>query len=117
MHVWLEFWFLFFWIAIIAFIFNYSNFLFFFFYSEVVWLILYCLTTSAAIYTDDLNLVGLTFYFLGLAGLEFAIGFIILTILKNFKISLNLFQNEKNINFFYKSHKSTTVVDNYFWIK
>lgn len=117
MHVWLEFWFIFFWISLIAFIFNYSNFLFFFFYSELVWLILYCLVTTLSIYTDDLNLIGLTFFFLGLAGLEFAIGFILLTLLKTFKISLNIIQNEKSVNFFYKNYKSTLIVDNFFWIK
>ena len=90
------------------------KFFIFFFYSEFVWLILYCLAVNVSILVDDLNTAGLTFFFLGLAGLEFAIGFILLTTFKNFKVSLNIFQNEKNKSFFFKNNKSTFFLENFF---
>ncbi len=106
MNSWLEFLVLVFWISVSSFSFNYSNFLYFFFFSEFVWLNLYCLTISLSIMNEDLNLIGLSFFFLGLAGLEFSVGFMLLIIMKKFKVSLNIFENDKKINFFFENKKS-----------
>jgi hypothetical protein len=45
---------------------------------------MYCYTTIASGFTDDLTLLTLTFFILGLAGLEFSIGFILIIVLNFF---------------------------------
>lgn len=41
-------------------------------------------------------MIGLSFIFLGLAGLEFSIGLLILILFKNLNFSLNLYLNNSN---------------------
>jgi len=67
-----------------------------------------------SIYIDDLNTLGLTFFFLAFAALEFSIGFLLLILMKTFKINLNIIENGKNNIFFLKNKNSFFFLDNYF---
>lgn len=89
---------------------NSSNFLFLILFSEVTWTILYCYTILASAIMEDLNLLSLSFLILGLASVEFGLGYILIVIFNNFNKSLNLFdidnfwysyiyKNNKKINF------------------
>jgi len=116
MQIWLNFWIFIFWLGIFGFLINSSNFLFLFFFSEVIWLILYVLTNFLGLFNDDLNLASLSFFILALAGLEFAFGFLLLISFKQNNVSFNFIENEKkndiSINNFNKIN-----LNNYFWKK
>lgn len=47
-----------------------------------------------------------TFFILGLAGLEFSFGFLLLILFKNFNVSLNIISNEKKISQNYLNYKN-----------
>lgn len=65
--------------------------------AEITWLILYCLTILFGVTLDDINLFSLSFFLLGLAGLEFCIGFLLVILFRYFNKTLDL-NNEKKIN-------------------
>lgn len=44
---------------------------------------------------DDLTLFSISFFLLGLAGLEFSIGFLLIILFKNFNKSMNFFDETK----------------------
>ena len=98
------------------FLFNPSNFLSLLFYSEITWLVLYCFSILVASINDDINLMTNTFFILGLAGLEFSFGFLLLILFKNFNISLNLLDS-KNFSQSYINSKNINFYNKYFWIK
>lgn len=93
MYVWIDFFNLIFWLSILGFLINYSNFLFIFLFSEITWIILYSYSSILGIYLDDLNLLSNTFFSLGLAGIEFAIGFLLIISFKKFNVSYNIIDN------------------------
>ncbi len=93
MQIWLNFWNLIFWISMLGFLINYSNFLFIFLFSETTWIILYAYSVTSSESLDDINLASNTFFILGLAGLEFSIGFLLLILfLRKIKIFIILIQ-------------------------
>jgi hypothetical protein len=55
-----------------------------------------------------------TFFILGLAGLEFAVGFLILIVFKKFNISFNIIDNTNLKNFFNKETNKNVTLLNYF---
>jgi len=61
---------------------NSLNFTKLLFFSEIAWLVLYNYTILAGTLNDDLNLLSLAFFILGLAGLEFSIGMLLVIIFK-----------------------------------
>lgn len=91
--MWIDFFNLLFWLSILGFLINYSNFLFIFLFSEITWIILYSYSSILGIFLDDLNLLSNTFFSLGLAGIEFAIGFLLIISFKKFNVSYNLLDN------------------------
>lgn len=95
MQIWIDFWMLFFWLALFGFLFNPTNFLTLLIYSELIWLTLYCISIICGAVNDEITLVSNTFFILGLAGLEFSIGFLLLVLFKNFNISFFLEKNDK----------------------
>lgn len=99
MQTWLNFWIFLFWISITGFLINPSNFLFLILFSEITWTVLYCSTILTAAVTEDLNLLTLSFLILGLASVEFGLGYILIIIFNNFNKNLNLFEID---NFWYK---------------
>lgn len=92
-YMWIDFFNLLFWLSILGFLINYSNFLFIFLFSEITWIILYSYSSILGIYLDDLNLLSNTFFSLGLAGIEFAIGFLLIISFKKFNVSYDLSNN------------------------
>ena len=94
MQTWLNFWNFFFWVSLLSFFFNTSNFLNLLFYSELVWLTLYCYSVLGSCLNDDLTLFCTSFFLLALASLEFCFGFLLIILFKNLNKSLNL--NELN---------------------
>lgn len=100
MQTWLNFWIFFFWISLISFFLNYFNFLLILLFSEFLWLVLYCISIFLACKNDDILFLGLTFIFLGLAGLEFSIGLLIMILFKNLNFSLSFYQNDSNTQIF-----------------
>lgn len=62
--------------------------------SELCWVAIYSYTTVMSGFTDDLTLLTLTFLILGLAGLEFSLGFILVVVL-NFFLKSNETQDSK----------------------
>ncbi len=117
MQLWINFWIFFFWLSLFSFLFNPSNFLSLLFYSEITWLTLYCFSILVASINDDLNLMSNTFFILGLAGLEFSFGFLLLILFKNFNISLNLSDKEKNLSQSILNSKNINFYNKFFWVK
>lgn len=52
-------------------------------YSETVWVCIYTLSVTLGAQNDDLNILSLTFLSLGLAGLEFSLGLVLIVLYKN----------------------------------
>lgn len=63
--------------------------------AEILWLSLYCLTILFGVTLDDLNLFTLSFFLLALAGLEFCIGFLLVTLFRYFTKTLDLNNSKK----------------------
>lgn len=117
MQIWINFWTLFFWLSIFGFLFNPSNFINLLFFSEITWLSLYCISSLTGALIDDMTLTSNTFLILGLAGLEFSFGFLLLILFKNFNISFNLIEKDKVINQYLYNTKNSLFLDKYFWNK
>lgn len=85
------------------------------FYSEITWIILYCYVLVSGAINDDLNLLSSSIFLLGLAGLEYGIGIILIMIFKNVnsKLDFNDIDNEKKIyNIF---NNSNIYINRYIW--
>ena len=107
-----------FWLSLFIFLFNNSNFISLLFYSELTWIILYNFTILSATNFDDLNLISISFFILGLAGLEFSFGFLLLILFKAFNASFNFKVNKKNSQLITNnSYYNTTIFNKFFWIK
>jgi hypothetical protein len=63
-----------------------------------MWIFLYCLVVFLGSINDDLLLISLAFYFLGLAGVEFSFGFLLIIMFKHFNESIT-FDNSKSFSF------------------
>nr|YP_010632221.1 NADH dehydrogenase subunit 4L [Cryptocaryon irritans]WBP62337.1 NADH dehydrogenase subunit 4L [Cryptocaryon irritans] len=100
MHIWLNFWNFFFFLSVSGFIINSSNFINLLFYSEFIWVILYCYSILLGGTNDDLNIFSTSFFLLGLAGLEFSIGFLLIINFKNLNKELNFINEIKFLNQF-----------------
>lgn len=94
--MWIDFLNIIFWLSILGFLINYSNFLFIFLFSEITWIIIYSYSAIIGIFLDDLNVLSNTFFSLGFAGIEFAIGFLLIISFKKFNVSYNIIDNDSN---------------------
>jgi len=56
--------------------------------------VLYCLSVIVSTFIDDASLLSISFFLFALAGLEFALGFILLVVFKYQNISLNFNDTE-----------------------
>ena len=83
---------------VLIFIFNKTNFINILLFSEILWVILYVISVFNGSLTDDINLYAMSFFLLALAGLEFSIGILLLTLFKNFKIDFYFSNNSKNFD-------------------
>jgi len=87
---WINFWSLLFWLGLILFSSNLNNLIKLVFYSELIWVILYCYVLLEGAINDDLNLLSTSIFILGLAGLEYSVGILLLVLFKNLNNSLEL---------------------------
>lgn len=71
------------WVILIVLVFNNDNFISIILFSELVWVTLYTLCTVLGIINDDITIMSLTFICLGLAGLEFSIGVLLVALFKS----------------------------------
>ena len=78
----LNYWNFIFWFIFLGFLFNHTNFITLIFFSEIAWLVLYCLAILLGVTNDDINIVSITFLLLGIAGLEFSFGLLLLLLFK-----------------------------------
>jgi len=95
MQNWVNFLVLVFWVVMFCFLLNAYNVIQLLFLSEIVWVCLYTYTVIMSGFTDDITLLTLSFLILGLAGLEFSFGFILI-ILINFFFKTNNADKKKN---------------------
>jgi hypothetical protein len=77
--------------------------------SELCWVALYCHTTILSGLTDDLTLLTLTFFLLGLAGLEFSVGFILIIVLNHFLKTNNTTDKKKKPSLKFENHFNQNV--------
>jgi len=66
------------------------------FFSEFMWIVLYGLSILVGLICDDLNSSTTSFIILGVAGLEFSVGFLILLLFRNTNNSYYLTKKEVN---------------------
>jgi len=95
MQGWLNFWIFGFWVVFIIILLNSFNFVFIIIYSELVWISLYCYSVISGAISDDITLLTLSFIILGLAGIEFSVGFILVILFKTFNKNLDFFEIDK----------------------
>lgn len=115
MQSWINFWSFIFWFSLVSFISNINNFLRLLFYSEITWIVLYCYVLVSGAINDDITLLSSSIFILGLAGLEYGIGIILILIFKNInsKLDFNDLDNEKKIyNIF---NNSNIYLNRYIW--
>lgn len=88
METWLSFWNSILLLAFLPFIKNYKNLVALFLYSEVVWVIVYVYSIIVACVVNSSLLLSISFYILGFASAEFAVGFLILILYKDVKSAI-----------------------------
>lgn len=81
-------------VNLLMFILKSNNFLFLFLFSETTWLALYCLSVNYGVLNDDLLLLTMSFFILGLATVEFVIGYILIILFKKINLNLNFEKTE-----------------------
>lgn len=85
------------------------------FYSELTWIILYCYTLMQGSINDDIVLLSSSIFILGLAGLEYSIGIILLIIFKNINKKLDFDETNNNINFYNLYKNNNLYINRYIW--
>jgi len=83
MESWGTYFLILYWLIFILFIIKSDNFINILIYSEAIWVLLYAISVVLGTYNNDINLLSLTFLSLGLAGLEFSLGLILVVCYKN----------------------------------
>lgn len=108
MLTWISYLTLIFFILIIVMVLKPKNFVSLLFLSELIWILLYCMGVLLGSIYNDITLLSMSFFILGIAGLEFSIGILVSILYKNLNESLNLDLNNKfnNQNIFDKIFKS-----------
>lgn len=94
MQSWLNFWIFIFWISLLGFVFNPTNFVFLLIYSEITWITLYSYTILVGSIIDDLNTFTLSFFILGLASIEFCFGFLLIILFRNLNKTLHFLESD-----------------------
>lgn len=85
------------------------------FYSELTWIIIYCYVLVLGAINDDITLLSSSIFILGLAGLEYGLGILLIIIFKtiNSKLEFNDLENEKKIYNIYNN--SNLYLNRYIW--
>lgn len=79
-----------FWAALASLLLSAQNFFSMLLGAEAAWALLYALAAAASLVCDDLNLFSLTFFILGFAAAELALGVMLLVLLRFSGLSLDL---------------------------
>lgn len=115
MQNWINFWSFLFWLSLVLFNSNLNNLIKLIFYSELVWIILYCYSITIGSINDDINLISSSVFIIGLAGLEYSIGILLLILFKNLNNSLDINNLNNNDNEIFNTNK--IYLNRYFWKK
>ena len=97
MQTWINFFNFIFWLSIISFLTNFNNFVRLLFFSELTWIILYCLLLIEGAINDDVNLISTSIFILGLAGIEYGLGILILMIFKQINKKTDFDESNNNL--------------------
>lgn len=117
MQTWINFFIFIFWLSIISFITNFNNFIRLLFYSELTWIILYCFILVQGAINDDILLLSTSIFILGLAGIEYAIGILILLIFKQINKKTDFDESDNDI-YNHNIYSNTNIfVNRYIWNK
>lgn len=111
----INFWNFIFWLSIISFISNLNNFIRLLFYSELVWVILYCYVLIQGSINDDIILLSSSIFILGFAGLEYAIGIMLLLIFKNINKKIDFDESDNDIYNHNIYTKNNIYINRYIW--
>lgn len=115
MQNWINFWSLLFWLGLILFSSNLNNLIKLIFYSELIWIVLYCYILLEGSLNDDLNLLSTSIFILGLAGLEYSIGILLLMLFKNLNSTLDLNNLNKTNNKTNIFNINNLYINRYIW--
>jgi len=85
------------------------------FTAELIWIVLYGITLVVGLLYDNLNILSLTFFFLVLSAIEFAVGLVILLIQNLFCRTLSLNDNDTNAPKFLNRFKLNLYVNKLFF--
>lgn len=115
MQSWINFWSFLFWFSFVSFVSNINNFLRLLFYSELTWITIYCYVLVLGAINDDITLLSSSIFILGLAGLEYGLGILLIIIFKNInsKLEFTDLENEKKIYNIYNN--SNLYLNRYIW--
>lgn len=113
MQSWLNFWVCIFWLTLLGFLFNPTNFVFLLIYSEITWITLFCYTILIGSIIDDLNSFTLSFFILGLASIEFCVGFLLIILFRNLNKIINFIDSDTAWqSYLYKNTKKLSLKKN-----
>ena len=115
MQTWINFFIFIFWLSIISFITNFNNFIRLLFYSEMTWIILYCFILIQGAINDDILLISTSIFILGLAGIEYAIGILILLIFKQINKKTDFDESDNDIYNHNIYSNNNIFINRYIW--
>ena len=115
MQTWINFWSFLFWLSLICFISNLNNFTRLLFFSEITWVVIYCYTLIQGAINDDITLFSTSIFILGLAGIEYSIGIILLLIFKNIHKKLDFSDVDNTINQENIYNNNNLYINRYLW--
>lgn len=115
MQTWINFFICIFWLSIISFITNFNNFVRLLFYSELTWIILYCFILIQGAINDDLTLLSTSIFILGLAGIEYAIGILILLIFKQINKKTDFDESDNDVYNHNIYSNNNIFINRYIW--
>jgi hypothetical protein len=97
------------------FISNLNNFIKLMFYSELTWIVLYTYVLLQGSINDDLTLLSSSIFLLGFAGLEYAIGILIILIFKNINKKIDFDETDNDYYNYNIFNKNNLFINRYIW--
>lgn len=115
MQTWINFIVCAFWLSLISFLTNFNNFVRLLFYSELTWIILYCFVLIQGAINDDITLLSTSIFILGLAGIEYGLGILILLIFKQINKKTDFDESDNSV-YNHNIYSNTNIyVNRYIW--
>ena len=103
-----------FWLSLLSFITNFNNFIKILFFSELSWVIFYCFLLISGCINDDVTILSSSIFVLGLAGIEYSIGILILIIFNQINKNTN-FSNNNDLNNYNIKNNNNIFINKYVW--